>query len=120
MPRNKANFLDYVPRLSTKNDWILGKDRLVTVHKVNTGFFAFLAQRIFSRPRISKIALDSYGSFLWVNMDGQKNVAALARILQSEYGTEAEPLYKRLVHYLKVLHNNDLIILEKRSDHTKE
>ena len=69
----------------------------------------------FNRPRISHIDLDEMGSFLFRQMDGQRTVGQLAELLHAEFGERAEPLYDRLVQYMKILHNNDFIRYANRT-----
>jgi hypothetical protein len=114
MIKSKNNFLDYVPLKNGENEWSKATDGLVTVHAVHRGLFSLIARKCFARPRVSHIHLDEYGSFVWKNIDGKKTIGQLAEILKSEYGSGAEPLYKRLVHYMKVLYNNKLIVWKKK------
>ncbi len=109
----KANFLEFVPIINEANTYSCDAKNRVTVHMVHRGFYAFIAQKIFGRPRISNISLDRYGSFLWMKMDGKRNVGDLAECMLKQFGEDAQPLYERLVHYLKILRNNHFIRLEK-------
>lgn len=113
--KKSANYLDFVPRTNARNTWD-EKDGIVTVHMVNHGLYHRIAQFLFRSPRVSHIALDAYGSFLWQKIDGTRNVGDLAIALREEYGAEAEPLYDRLVHYMKILHNNRLILFRRPTD----
>jgi hypothetical protein len=76
---------------------------------VHRGFYAAIAQKLFHRPRVSHIDLDAMGSFVFRCIDGQRTVGQLAELVGAEFGPEAEPLYDRLVQYLKILHNNGFI-----------
>lgn len=114
MAKQKRNFLDYVPQKNKDNKWTKEKNELITIHAVHKGFFSLLAIKCFARPRVSHIHLDEYGSFVWKQIDGKKTIGQLAEIIKSEYGAGAEPLYNRLVHYMKVLYNNKLIVWEKK------
>ena len=77
---------------------------------VHRGFYDRIAQKFFHTPRVSHIALDEYGSFLWKEIDGVQSVGALAQRMKARFGDDAEPLYDRLVKYMQILHNNEFIL----------
>lgn len=110
MAKKKENYLDFIPVVNGQNTWDRGEDGVVTIHMVNRGFYNTLAQKLFHTPRVSHIKLDEYGSFLWLRIDGEKSVGALAEALREEYGEAAEPLYDRLVHYMQILRNNRFVL----------
>ena len=109
MTRKTDNFLEWIPLISERNSWELRKDGLVTVHMVHRGFFAWIAHHFFHRPQVSHIALDTMGSFIFRNLDGRRTVGAIAELVHRKFGTDAEPLYSRLITYLQILRNNGLI-----------
>ena len=109
--KKSENYLDYVPVINPQNTWSAEEDGLVTIHMVNRGFYNALAQKFFHTPRISHIALDTYGSFLWKEIDGEKTVGQLAVLLKGRFGQDAEPLYNRLVKYMQILRNNRFILI---------
>lgn len=104
----EKNFLDFVPVISSINTWS-EKDGKVTIHMVNKGFYPWIAQTFFKRPKVSHIDLDEYGSFIWKQIDGEKNVGEIAIVLKEKYGDKAEPLYNRLVKYMQILRNNRFV-----------
>ena len=108
MAKKSKNYLEYIPIISDKNDWSV-EDAVVTVHMVHRGFFPFIAQKVFHRPRISHIRLDEMGSFIFPLLDGTRTVGDVAELVHAEFGEAAEPLYDRLVQYMKILHNNGFI-----------
>lgn len=108
--KQRENYLDFVPAVNPQNTWSEDADGIVTVHMVNRGFYNKLAQTFFHTPRISHIQLDTYGSFLWKQIDGQKTVGQLAEAMKARFGAEAEPLYDRLVQYMQILRNNRFIL----------
>ena len=105
---SKKNYLDYIPVISEKNTWS-EENGTVTIHMVHRGFYAAIAQKFFKRPRVSHIALDEMGSFIFPLIDGMRTVGDIAELVKAEFGEAAEPLYDRLVQYMKILHNNGFI-----------
>lgn len=110
MAKKQDNYLDYIPAISPKNTWDADEAGIVTVHMVHRGFYATIAQKFFHRPRVSHIHLDELGSFIFRNIDGQRTVEDIAQLVKGEFGQKAEPLYERLVQYMKILKNNGFIL----------
>ncbi len=112
MPLKKSrNYLDFVPAINPRNTWSQDGEGRVTIHMVHRGFYAAVAQKFFHAPRVSHIALDEYGSFIWKSIDGSKSVGVLALEFRERFGEDAEPLYERLVKYMQILYNNKFILL---------
>lgn len=109
LKKQSRNYLDYIPVIHPGNTWEQQKNGGVTIHMVHRGFFAWIAQTLFFRPHISHIDLDTIGSFLFCRIDGQRTIGDLAALLKDTFGTDAEPLYERLLPYMQTLYNNHLI-----------
>lgn len=94
-----------------KSEISLGRKgvRLVTVTVVHTGFYNRLAQKLFHTPPYSDIDLDTFGSFVWKQIDGGRTVYDIAMLVKAEFGQKAEPLYPRLVTYFRTLRNNRFV-----------
>ena len=110
MAKKTENYLDYVPAISPLNDWDVDEDDgLVTVHMVHRGFYAYIAQKFFRRPRVSHIHLDTNGSFIFRHINGKRTVNDIAELVKAEFGQDAEPLYDRLVKYMQILYEHKFI-----------
>ena len=109
MSKKQENYLDYIPVISEKNTWDVKEGGMVTIHMIHRGFYAWIAQRFFHRPRVSHIDLDAMGSFIFQRIDGQRTVGDIALLVKAEFGQKAEPLYDRLVKYMQILRNNGFI-----------
>lgn len=107
------NFLKFIPKRSEKitSEEI---DGLVTLIIPRDKLLESLVRKIMNTPKYTKIQLDALGSGVWKNIDDKTNVGEIAQKLEAEFGEKAKPLYKRLVHFMKVLNNNDFIRLEGR------
>lgn len=108
MAEKQKNYLDYIPVISEKNTWSV-EEGIVTIHMVHRGFYAAVAQKLFHRPRVSHIHLEEMGSFIFPLLDGNRTVGEIAALVHDAFGETAEPLYERLVQYMKILHNNGFI-----------
>ena len=115
MSKKVANYLDYVPAIPESIKWS-EKNGKVTVDVVHTGLFAMIAQKVFLKPRVSHIDLDEYGSFIWQLIDSKRTVNDIAISFKEHFGEKAEPLYERLVRYMKILNDNGLIVLKNKAE----
>lgn len=52
----------------------------------NTGIMNTIAQKVFSKPRFTKVHLDRQGSFIWPLIDGKRTVADIAALVKEEFG----------------------------------
>ena len=109
MMKQKKNFLDFVPVCNPEYRWDADKKGIVTVHVVNSGFYNRLAQKVFKKPRVSHIALDAYGSFVWRQMDGKRNIYDISQLVAEEFGKDAEPVIERAVKFIQTLYQNKFI-----------
>jgi len=106
----KKNYLDYIPSISGKNIWD-EEEGIVTVHMAHRGFYHKFAQLFFKTPKVSHIKLDEFGSFVWLNIDGQKSVYDISLLVKERFGEKAEPLYERLIKFFQILKNNRFVYL---------
>ena len=115
MAKKGENFLDYIPAVSPRHTWS-AEECKVTIHMEHRGLYPWIAQKFFKRHRISHIALDEMGSYIYPLIDGQRTVEDLAQLVHQEFGEKADPLYDRLVKYMQILHNNGFIYYVKKGE----
>lgn len=116
MKNNKKkapNYLDFIPKHNEMHTWEVDEQGIVTVFVENKGVFNRIAQKYFNRPKVSQIHLEEMGSFVWPLIDGERSVMKIGEFVKERFGEDAEPLYPRLVGYIKMLENNDLIQVKK-------
>ena len=107
--KKKETYLDYVPVCAPEFSWKLDKKGIVVIEMENKGFYNWLAQKLFKRPRFSHISLDEYGSFIWQQMDGKKSIYEISKLVKEKFGDAAEPLIERLTKYFQILYRNHFI-----------
>lgn len=56
-----------------------------------------------------KVKLDEFGSEVWRQIDGKKNVQEIADILKIKFGEKIEPVEERLTNYLTQIHRYSFI-----------
>ena len=108
------NYLDYVPCHNPEIKYEIDGEHKVTIFQENKGMFNFIAQKLFKKPRISQIHLDEMGNFIWPLMDGERNLIEIAEPVKAEFGEKAEPLYNRLVQYVRTLETYGFIAVEPK------
>lgn len=113
MKKNKTqNYLDNIPVKNQKIEWETDADGKVTLLIENNGFFNKMAQRLFGKPKTSQIHLDENGSFVWLLIDGEKNIEEIGKKVSENFGEKAEPLYERLSQFFKILESYNFISLK--------
>ncbi len=113
MSKKNENYLDYIPQIPSGLHTEKDDEGIVTIDMVHKGFYAFIAQKIFKKPRVSHIKLDKMGSFIIKRIDGVNTVGDIAQQLKEHFGEQAEPLYERLIKYMRILQNNKFIEYKK-------
>lgn len=100
---SQINYLDLIPVHSEEIHWHRDyKDRVI-LEVENRGLFHAIAQKVFGKPRFTKVHLDVNGSFIWPLMDGERTVTDIAALVHEEFGEKAEPLYPRIVKYFQIM-----------------
>lgn len=106
---SQINYLDLIPQRASELHWHRDlKDRVI-LEVENTGVFNSIAQKVFGKPRFTKVHLDVNGSFIWPLIDGQKTVAEIADKVKEQFGEKAEPLYPRIVKYFQMMESYHFI-----------
>jgi len=110
------NFLLYVPDKKHKEFEIKeGKVLLIFHHdKPVEKFMRWLIKK----PFISDIELDTTGSRVWELINGQNTVYEIGQQLIKLYGKSCEPVYDRLILYIRYLIKKGWISID-RGDQAK-
>lgn len=109
MPKQRKNFMDYVPRHNKNYTYSTSKDNIVTVNIVWKGPYHKIATVLFHKPAESHIDLDKVGSYIWLQMDGVRTVLELSELLSKQFPDLERPV-DRLAKFLTLLHNNQFIV----------
>ena len=89
----QINYLDLIPERSAQLRW----------HTDIRGRMVLEIEKLFGKPRYTKIHLDDNGTFIWPLIDGRKTVEDIAALVKDEFGEKAEPLYPRIVKYFQIM-----------------
>ena len=78
-----------------------------------------LARRIFEKRMKKptwKVELDNIGSFVWEQIDGNRNVMDIGARMKNKFGDSVEPVYDRLNQFLFVMRSHEFICFREWSD----
>ena len=111
--KKQQNYLDLIPERASELSWSKDEEGIITLEVENTGVFNRIAQKLFKRPKYTKVHMEKYGSFLWPLIDGERTVMELADLQKEEFGEEVEPLYPRVVKYMQIMESYNFIKLKE-------
>lgn len=109
--KKQKNYLDLIPVRAQGLEWARDDEGIVVLEVENTGVFNRIAQKCFKRPKVTKVHMEQFGSFLWPLIDGERTVKELADLLKERFGEEAEPLYPRVAKYMQIMESYHFISL---------
>ena len=98
-----ANYMDLVFTKNADIQWRVKENNMVEVDMENKGFFNSVAQKFFHRPRVSHIALDKYGTTLWLALDGTATVNDILAKMNEAFPEESDKMLNRVVQFLTTL-----------------
>lgn len=111
--KKKDNLLDYIPVKNSMYRYTVDENGQVSVFVEYNSWADKLVRRFKKTPKECKIDFDEYSSFIWGLIDGEKTVYDIGKFFHKEFGEKAEPLYERLVYFLRILKKNNLIVYKK-------
>ena len=104
-----ANYFESVPVRSEERPWRIKEDGMVEIDMENKGFYHFIAQKLFKKPRVSHISLDEYGSVVWQSIDGKNNIMDIIHVMENKFPKEKDRMLDRVVTYMATLQSNGFI-----------
>lgn len=107
--KKAPNYLAFVPVRNPDIVFSVDENNLVTLHVEWKGFYHRIAQKFFHKPRVSQIAMDAYGSFVWLQIDGGKDVHQLSLALDAAF-QELDKGLPRLMKFLEILRGHRFIL----------
>lgn len=113
---SQINYLDLIPKKNEGLRWHTDFKKRVILEVENRGIFNTIAQKIFGKPRFTKVHLDDMGTFVWPLIDGEKTVEDIGKLVKEEFGEKAEPLYPRIVKYFQIMESYHFVVFTNRSE----
>lgn len=107
MLNNNEEVLNIIFRISDHIEYEIDENSIVTIvekqdHKIQR-FFRKIKIKI---PEYKKTSLDDYGSFILLQIDGNKTVKEIGENLETKFGEVTHPLYERLLLFLNHIEVN--------------
>lgn len=118
--KQQKNYLDLIPEKASGLAWTQDDEGIVVLEVENTGVFNRIAQKLFKRPKVTKVHMEQFGSFIWPLIDGKRTVTELANLLKERFGEEAEPLYPRVAKYMQIMESYHFITLLDREASSRD
>ena len=79
--KQSENYLEKIPCINSKIKWSQDSNSNITLEIENRGAANRFAQLVFKKPKISFIHLEEFGSFIWLQIDGQRDIFATAKVI---------------------------------------
>lgn len=108
----KNNYLDFIPIRCDEINYETDEEAQVVLIVKHKGICDKIVQILFKKPKKSYIHLDRLGSFVWLHLDGKKTIYEISDAVKDEFGEKAEPLYERLVVYMRTLERCGLVVMK--------
>lgn len=105
------NFLLYIPRKKHDN-WEIRKGKVWLIFSHDKAVERFMRWLV-KKPTVSDVELDAIGSSVWKYIDGKATVYDIGQKLLFEFGDKMEPVYDRLIMYLRHLNKKGWISFTK-------
>lgn len=109
--RRAENYLDRIPRRNPALEYRVDNSGIVTLLVEWKGFYHKLAQKLFRKPRVSQIHMDELGSFVWLQIDGNKDVLQLSREFDRKFHSPEKSM-ARLIRFLEIMHDQKFITFQ--------
>lgn len=109
--KNQDNFLLYIP-IKKHFEYEVKNGYVYLIFRHDKAIEKFL-RRLLKKSTVSDIKLDDLGTFVWQSIDGKKNVYEIGEDLKKNFGDRCEPVYDRLIMYLRYLSRRGWIAFEK-------
>lgn len=106
---SQINYLDLIPEKAPGLNWHRDFKEQIILEVENRGLFNSIAQKLFHKPKYTKVHLDAMGTFIWPLVDGERSVADIAGLVKEHFGEKAEPLYPRIVKYFQIVESYHFI-----------
>lgn len=105
--KNNEDVLNLVFKKNKNIEYEVNNSGTVIIkEKQNHKIQNFFRKLKFKIPMYKNIELDEYASFVFLEIDGNKNIRDLGKILELKYGEDAYPLYERLLVFLNHIEVN--------------
>lgn len=107
MPNSNHDPLQTVFKVTDGLQYEVDSDNMVTIlKKQNHPIQQVFRKLSFKIPEYTKESFDAYGSYVFLQIDGQATVQEIGAKLEAQYSDKVHPLYERLLLFLNHIHRN--------------
>lgn len=108
---SQDNFLVYIPK-KKHTLWEKRRGRVYLIFNHNKPVEKFLRWLV-KKPSVSDLELDALGTEVWININGINTVYDIGERLKDKFGKSCEPVYERLIMYLRYLNRKGWISFDR-------
>ena len=107
-----TNTIDLIPVRKTDHEITEDDKVCLLIPKFRNEKFArwFIPRR---KSLFFTVKLDEIGSYLWLAIDGQKNISELGEILSEKFGKRVQPPEETITKFASQLYQNEYIIFKQ-------
>lgn len=115
---SEENFMLYVP-IVKHHEFQMKKGKVLLIFR-HDHLIQKAAFWLVKKPRVSDLELDELSSFVWLSIDGKRNVYEIGQAVKEKFGEDAEPLYERLIMFLRYLSRKGWIVFSNKAARASE
>lgn len=104
---SEDNFLLYIPKKKHET-WEVRNNKVYLIFHHNKSIEKFVRWLV-KKPNVSDMELDEIGSKVWLCIDGQSTVYEIGQEMEKIFGEKINPVYDRLIMYLRYLNRKGWI-----------
>lgn len=112
---NYVNLWELVPQRRFSHEILDNNNVVILIPKFTSKFMSKYVMPRLKHPFI-KIKLDEIGSSVWQEIDGEKSVGEIAKILESRFGEKIQPIEERLAKFFNNLSVHNFIIFKNKEE----
>ncbi len=105
------NMLEYIPCIK-HTDYEIKNNKVYLIFYHKKPIEKFLRWLV-KKPYKTDLELDEFGSFVWNSLDGKRNIYEVGQLLSKRFGDKCNPLYDRLIMFLRHLYAKGWIVFKK-------
>jgi hypothetical protein len=109
--KTEDNFLLYIPK--RKHETFEVKKEVVKLIIHHDKPVERAVRWLVKKPTVSDVELDKVGSKVWILIDGKSSIYDIGQGLVNEFGKSCEPVYDRLILFLRYLNKKGWISFER-------
>ena len=112
--KSKKNILDFVPVKNEKFEWLTTENGLVQIIIQRNGILDRIIRIFKKTPLTFRTDLDEYGTFVWLHIDGKRDIYEIGKLMSTNFDEDTEQTYIRIGQFMNLLKNNNFIYFQTK------